>query len=262
MDFNGRSALITGASAGIGREFATRLHALGCSVTLVARRKERLEELAHKLNAERNGSASVLAADLSETSDLAALREHIRDNRIDILVSNAGFGSFGHFELLDLANEIKMVRVNIEAGISLIHAVIPQMLSRKDGVIIVLSSMAAFQPLSYMATYSATKAFNFSHALALHSELKPHGIRVLAVCPGPVATEFGEQAKVPDKFMSGSLTSEQTVRKSLKALRQGRAYVVMAKGAPFLRLAMMLPVAFRTSMTSKIMRRRWGAGQV
>lgn len=227
MDFADQTVLITGASSGIGAEFARQMHGQGARVVLVARRTDRLEEAAAIFNRARPASASTITADLATPTGVRAVTEFIEKNRIDVLINNAGRGSFGEFDELERAGELDMVALNVIATLHLTHAVIPQMKTRKSGVIVSVSSIAGFQPLPFMATYAATKAFNFSHSVGLKYELEHYGVRVLTVCPGPVATEFGGVARVPGGLTGGSRDSvESVVRESLRALKRNALFVV------------------------------------
>ena len=255
MELRGCHALITGASSGIGLEFARQLHRAGVSLTLVARRADVLRELCDELNAVQIGSAAAVAADLTDGASLQKVLDSIRGRRIDILVNNAGRGSFGYFETLNIEDEIAEVTLNISATLRLAHAVIPQMKARRMGAIISLSSVAGFQPIPYMATYCGTKAFNFFHSMALRHELKEFGVRVVTVCPGPTETEFSGVARVPGHFTGvGRDGVQQVVAESLRALRSNKAFVVtgfrsklMAFGSRF------APKEFSTWVTKKML---------
>jgi len=227
MNLANSTALITGASAGIGAEFARQLHAEGCRVILVARRAALLEALALRLNEIRPGSASVLVADLASESGLAAAVRYIEEHEIDILVNNAGRGTFGYLEEIPLEDELQMLRLNVVASTVLARAILPQLKGRRRGAILSLSSVAGFQPLPYLASYSATKAFNLFQSLALRAEVRRFGIRVLAVCPGPTDTEFGGVARVPGQ-VTGVVrdTPAAVVRESLRALRWNLPFIV------------------------------------
>lgn len=226
-DFANKVALITGASAGIGYEFSVQLHELGARVLLVARREDLLLALAEKLNLERKDSAEVIRCDLTVPEEIQGLSARIKETEIDILINNAGRGSFGYFDELSLASEIGMVRLNVEAQMVLSHAISPQMKSRGSGVMVNVSSIAGLQPIPFMSTYSATKAFDLFHSLGLRNELRSFGIRVVAVCPGPVETEFGGVARVPGTAtgMKRS-TSHDVVRSSIQGIRKNKAIVV------------------------------------
>lgn len=256
MNFDGMNALVTGASSGIGAEFARQLHARGAAVTLVARRRDLLDRLAADLESKRSGSTAVHALDLAEEPGIVELCRIIRSTRVDILVNNAGRGSFGYFETLDLADEARMVSLNINATLSAAHAVIPQLKERRAGAIIAISSIAGFQPLPYMATYAATKAFNLTHAMSLRHELKEFGVRVLAVCPGPTDTEFAGVARVPGQWTGVRRdTVQDVVRDSIRALEKDRGMVVPGWRGRLLGVAArLLPLDWTTRITGKAMK--------
>ena len=184
-------ALVTGASAGLGVEFARQLSKRGHALVLAARRKERLESLAREL-----GNARALPIDLSKANAAAKLMSDLEANgeTIDLLVNNAGFGLVRPFAELDARRLRQMIDLNVGALMDLCRAAVPAMIERKTGGIINVASTAAFQPGPKMAVYFATKAFVLSFSEALHEELKPYGIKVSCLCPGPTHTEFGEVA--------------------------------------------------------------------
>jgi short-subunit dehydrogenase len=177
-----QTALVTGASAGIGEEFAKQLAARGHDLILVARRKDRLEELAEQLPT----TAHVIECDLG--SEAAELPDQVAKLGVDVdlLVNNAGFGLRGHFTDLDADREAEMVRVNCEAVVTLTHAFVPAMVQRRHGGVITVASTAGLQPLPYETTYAATKAFAISFMEALSMELRGTGVKCLVVNPGPV----------------------------------------------------------------------------
>lgn len=225
FDYSNKTALITGASAGIGVEFAKQLAARGCSVILVARRKDRLEELASKLQV-GNVKAHVCEADLAKPEAVKEIREFVDANnlKVDVLINNAGFGTYGPFLEQQASRELEEVAVNVTSVVALCHEFVPQMARRGHGAVINVSSIAGFQPLGYMAVYGATKAFVLSFSEALWAELSPHKIRVLAVCPGPVSTEF---FKVAGNNPTGAIeTVEHCVKVALRALDKKRSFVV------------------------------------
>ncbi len=227
IDFKGKFVLITGASSGLGEEFARQFHALGSNVILVARRIEKLNAISSELNSKRDNSSEILCIDLTNTAELAKLTDFIKNRQIDILINNAGFGSLGYFEQIDIAHETKMIALNITSTLETAHAVIPQMKQRKEGAIISLSSVAAFQPMPFMSTYAATKAFNYFHSMGLRSELSDFNIRVLTVCPGPTDTEFFGAAHLSGMANKMKRDKPQdVVRESIAALREDKAYVV------------------------------------
>ena len=218
-------ALITGASAGLGVEFARQLSARGHRLVLVARRKERLEELAKEL-----GNARAVALDLSEDDAAAKLIADLQAHgeTVGLLVNNAGFGLIGRFAELDAKRQRQMIDLNVGVLTDLCRAVAPGMIERKSGAILNVASTAAFQPGPKMAVYFATKAFVLSLSEALHEELKPHGIKVSCLCPGPTRTEFGDVAGFGGNglFDRVAMDAATVVRTGLKGLDKNRAVVV------------------------------------
>jgi short-subunit dehydrogenase len=218
-------ALITGASAGLGVEFARQLSKRGHRLVLVARRKERLEELAKEL-----GNARAVTIDLSKKDAAAKLMADIEANGevIDLLVNNAGFGLIGRFAELDARRLRQMIDLNVGTLADLCRAVAPGMIERKSGAILNVASTAAFQPGPKMAVYFATKAFVLSLSEALHEELKPHGVKVSCLCPGPTRTEFGEVAGFGGNglFDKVAMTAPEVVATGLKGLDRNKAVVV------------------------------------
>jgi uncharacterized protein len=255
MNIKDRIVLITGASSGIGAAFADEFHERGAKVVLVARREAKLQEICSRLNSLRPNSAEYIVSDLAG-GKIEGLLEYIQSNQIEILVNNAGRGSFGYFESIPLDSELEMVALNITSTVRLAHAVIPQMKARRSGAIISLSSIAGFEPLPYMSTYAATKAFNLYHTLGLRHELAPFNVRALAVCPGPVDTEFGGVARVPGKFTGLARDSAQAVAKeSIRALMKNKAYVVPCLQAKLMWFFVSLvPKTVSTYFTGKILK--------
>ena len=218
-------ALVTGASAGLGVEFARQLAKRGHRLVLAARRKERLEELAKEL-----GNARPVAIDLSKANAAAKLLGDLDANgeTVDLLVNNAGFGLIGRFAELDAKRLRQMIDLNVGTLNDLCRAVAPAMIERKSGAILNVASTAAFQPGPKMAVYFATKAFVLSLSEALHEELKPHGIKVSCLCPGPTRTEFGEVAGFGGNglFDRVAMDAAAVVRTGLAGLDKNRAVVV------------------------------------
>jgi uncharacterized protein len=217
--------LITGASAGLGAEFARQLAGRGMRLVLVARRGERLRELADKV-----GNARVVAMDLSAAGaaerligDLDAAGE-----QVELLINNAGFGQIGRFVSLDGARQREMIDLNVGTLTDLCRAVAPAMIERRSGAILNVASTAAFQPGPKMAVYFATKAFVLSLSEALHEELKPHGITVTCLCPGPTRTEFGDVAGFGGNglFDKVAMNAAEVVRAGLKGFDSNHAVVV------------------------------------
>jgi short-subunit dehydrogenase len=218
-------ALVTGASAGLGVEFARQLSRRGHRLVLVARRKDRLEQLAKEL-----GNARAVAIDLSKSDAAAKLMADVEANGeiVGLLVNNAGFGLIGRFAELDAKRERQMIDLNVGALTELCRAVAPAMIERKSGAILNVASTAAFQPGPKMAVYFATKAFVLSLTEALHEELKPHGIKVSCLCPGPTRTEFGDVAGFGGNglFDRVAMNAAEVVEIGLKGLDSNRAVVV------------------------------------
>ena len=218
-------ALVTGASAGLGVEFARQLAKRGHRLVLVARRKERLEKLAKEL-----GNARAVAIDLSKANAAAKLIADLEEKGevVDLLVNNAGFGLIGRFAELDAKRLRQMIDLNVGVLTDLCRAVAPGMIERESGGIINVASTAAFQPGPKMAVYFATKAFVLSFTEALHEELRPNGIKVSCLCPGPTHTEFGEVAGFGGNGMFDhvAMGPVEVVEKGLAGLDKNRAVVV------------------------------------
>jgi len=218
-------ALITGASAGLGVEFARQLSRRGFALVLAARRKDRLEALAREV-----GDARAVAIDLSKASAAATLIADVEaaGEQVELLVNNAGFGLIGQFAELDAKRERQMIDLNVGALTDLCRAVAPQMMARRSGGILNVASTGAFQPGPKMAVYFATKAFVLSLSEALHEELKPHNVKVTCLCPGPTRTEFGEVAGFGGNglFDKVAMESPEVVKAGLDALDRNRAVVI------------------------------------
>jgi uncharacterized protein len=218
------TALVTGASSGIGEQFARQLAERGYDLVLVARRADRLEALAEELAV----TAHVLACDLGR--DAKTLPGQVEDLgvEVDLLVNNAGFGLRGRFLESDIGRDAEMVRVNCEAVVVLTRACLPAMVERGRGGVITVASTAGMQPLPYESVYAATKAFALNFSDALHAELRGTGVRVLAVNPGPVATEWQQVAGYDEgtNTMPGKIGPDQVVRESLAAYDKGQRSIV------------------------------------
>jgi short-subunit dehydrogenase len=218
-------ALITGASAGLGVEFARQLSKRGHRLVLVARRKERLEQLAEEL-----GNARAVAMDLSKTNASAKLLADLEaaGEQVEMLVNNAGFGLIGRFAELDAKRLRQMIDLNVGALTDLCRAIAPAMIRRKSGAILNVASTAAFQPGPKMAVYFATKAYVLHFTEALHEELKPHGIKVSCLCPGPTRTEFGDVAGFGGNgmFDKVAMGAAEVVESGLNGLDRNRAVVI------------------------------------
>lgn len=218
--------LITGASAGLGAEFARQCAARGEELVLVARRRDRLEAVA----AEIGGTAHIFVADLAKVGAAASLIAEIEAEGLTVatLINNAGFGLAGKFMSHPLGRIDEMIDLNVRTLVDLTHIVLPAMRARGKGAICNVASTAAFQPGPNMAVYYATKAFVLSFTEALHHELKGSGIRVSALCPGPTATEFGFVAGTNISSALDRITGDaaSVVRKGLKGLDRNKAVVI------------------------------------
>lgn len=225
-----RRSLVTGASSGIGREFARALAGRGCDLVAVARRKDRLEELADELGRAHGVQVEVLAADLTDRDDLAGVEARILDEGrpVDLVVNNAGLGSYGPFQKIDQAQVDALVELNVLALTRLSHAAVRAMLPRGRGGIVNVSSVASFQPLPYNTVYAATKAYVTSFSEALHEEVRGRGVRVVALCPGFVHTEFHDAAEIDRSGVPQALWLEApgVARSALVALDRGRALAI------------------------------------
>lgn len=218
-------AVVTGASAGLGVEFARQLAMRGHRLVLAARRKDRLDALAKEL-----GNARPVGIDLSKPNAAAKLMGELEaaGEQVDLLVNNAGFGLVGDFATLDCKRQRQMIDLNIGSLTDLCRLAAPAMKARKQGQILNVASTAAFQAGPGMAVYFATKAFVLSLTEALHEELKPYGVRVSCLCPGPTHTEFGEVAGFGGNSLSDAvgMGAREVVEAGLKGLDQNRAVVV------------------------------------
>ncbi len=230
------TVLITGASSGIGAELARELARRGYNLTLTARRRERLRELAEECEREHRVAVDVLVADASKPASrkrlIATLR--VSDRFVAGICNNAGFGSFGRFHELPLERETEQVRLNVDALHELTGAFLPDMVIRGAGAVLNVGSVAGFQPIPMNATYAATKAFVNSFSEAVHTELSGTGVSCTALCPGPVKTEFGEKAgagaaenAAPDFLWD---TPDTIARAGVEAMVKGRRSVIPGLG--------------------------------
>jgi short-subunit dehydrogenase len=223
-------ALVTGASTGIGRAFAEALGARAGDVVLVARDTARLDQLAAELKAAHDAPVEVLAADLTEDQGVARVEARLRSDEspVDLLVNNAGFGTFGRFVELPIEKELREIRLNVLALVRLTHAALPGMLERGGGGIINVSSLACYQPTPMNATYGATKAYVTSFSQALHEETRGTGVKVMVLCPGFTRTEFQARAEVDSSRVPGFLwqSAEEVVAAALRSYDRGRALCV------------------------------------
>jgi short-subunit dehydrogenase len=224
------TALVTGASAGIGRAFAEQLAARGHDLVVVARDAARLEALAKELDAAHGAKVEVLAADLATGEGINTVELRVVDDArpVDLLVNNAGFGTVGKFHELPISREISEIGLNVVAVVRLTHAALAGMVARGRGGVINVASIAAYQPTPLNATYGATKAYVSSLSQAVHEELAGTGVNCMVLCPGFTRTEFQERAGidssgVPDFLWQDAAT---VVTHALAAFDKGRAVCV------------------------------------
>jgi short-subunit dehydrogenase len=221
-----RTALITGASSGIGAAFARQLATMGYDLILVARREERLAALAAELQERHTTTAEVLAADLARSNDVKRVLKRITElDDLDLLINNAGFGAPGSFAEVYLAPQLDMIRLHVIASVCLTRAALPGMIARRHGTIINVSSIAGLTPIPGSATYSATKAYLNIFSGALQAELRGTGVKVQALCPGFTHTEFHDtpthrgfrRSRIPEILW---ISAEEVAEQSLGALNR------------------------------------------
>jgi uncharacterized protein len=222
------TTLITGASSGIGEAFARKLAALGRNVLLVARSEDKLIALCNELGRLTSIRAQYVALDLQQPDAPLQLFEETkkRELEVEMLINNAGFGSMGDFAKLDLDRELEMIQLNVRSVVELAHRFLVPMRERKRGTIINVASTAGFQPVPYMATYAATKAFVLSFSEALWDENRAHGVHVMALCPGVTETNFFEAAGIDRPPMRTVQTPEEVVETALRALNRKKNLVI------------------------------------
>lgn len=230
-EWQGKWALVTGASAGIGTALAEELAGGGTNLVLTARRKDRLEALSQTLTSTYKINTEVLAADLADPAAPERIFDFTRDKgiEIDLLLNNAGFGKYGEFHSVDMQRLLDMVQVNCAAVVHLTHLFLKPMIARRRGDILILASTASFQAVPYISTYAATKAFDLLFAEGLAEEVKPYGIRVCALCPGSTESEFHVVAG-QEKFIRRAETAQKVARTGLRALAAGKSYVISGMG--------------------------------
>ncbi|RCJ27826.1 oxidoreductase [Nostoc minutum NIES-26] len=252
------TALITGASSGIGKAFAQELAARQTNLVLVSRSEEKLNQIAKQLQEQYKIQVDVIVKDLTEPNAPAAVFDATKAKQltIDLLINNAGFGDYGDFAQNDRERQIKIVQLNIVALVDLTHQFLPLMRQRSSGSIINLSSITAFQPMPYLSVYAASKAFIVSFSQALWAENRSYGVRVLVACPGPIETNFFAEANFPPALAGSTKqmsTSEEVVRESLKALEEWQPNVVIGDTTTQLRtiLARIVPRKILLNMLAK-----------
>ena len=252
------TVLITGASAGIGAELARQLAALGHNLTLVARRKPKLDELAEQLRLSHGIKTDVRKADLANQSQRTRLINSLRDGDVHVsgVCNNAGFGTYGRFQELALEREAEEVRLNVNAVHELTGAFLPEMVRHGAGAILNIASLAAFQPIPTNATYAATKAFVLSFSEAVHTDLAGTGVSCTALCPGPVRTEFtalagiGNAEELTPDFVwktaaEAAAAGVQGMIKGRRTMIPGLPSRVVANGGRIVPRSLLLPLAAR-----------------
>ena len=255
--WQGKWALITGASAGIGLALARQLAASGAHLILTARRKDRLDELAARLHAEHGVSVEVCVADLGQPAAPGSIFAFTQGKGIavEILINNAGFGAYGPFEEVPVRRQLEMVQVNISAVVELTHLYLPAMLGRRRGYILILGSTAAFQAVPFIATYAATKSFDLFFAEALAEEVRGRGVHVTALCPGATSTEFQQVAAQPDYAFRSPESPESVAKVGLDALAKGKPVVISGTRNFVMQQSQRLaPRRLVTSMAARIFR--------
>ena len=261
-DFDGRWALVTGASAGIGAALARELAGRGAKLILTARRRERLAALAAELEA-HGTETRIVAADLNDP----AAPQRIYDATeaaglpVHVLVNNAGLGQYGAFHSSPVEQELSQVRVNCEAMVRLSRLFVPRMVLRRQGWVLVVASTASFQPLPYFATYAASKVFDRYFALGLAAEVARFGVKVTALCPGPTESEFFAVSRAEVFKARGVQSVEEVARRAVTALAGGRRLLVPnASGRLLSLIVRFLPTGLITFFVEKGARPRRASG--
>ncbi|ULH17155.1 SDR family oxidoreductase (plasmid) [Deinococcus sp. KNUC1210] len=233
------TALITGASGGIGESFARLLAARRIDLVLVARTASKLEALAQELSAAHGVQAVVIAQDLTHPDAAQNIETRVQQLglNIDFLINNAGFASYGEFRTLPLRHELDMIQVNIAALTELTHRFLPGMVERRRGRVVNVASTAAFLPGPLMAVYYASKAYVLSFSEALNEEVRGSGVNVTALCPGPVATGFQDRAQMQDSklldagnpMLAPMMSADEVAREGVEAMLAGQAVRVVGR---------------------------------
>ena len=253
-----KTALITGASSGIGEAFAKELASDKTNLILVARSADKLEQIASRLREQYSVEVDVIPCDLIAPQATHNLFEQIsqKDSQIDLLINNAGFGDYGEFCTRNLSKQVEMIQLNITALVELTYLFLPGMKERRQGGIINVSSIAGFQPLPYMSVYSATKAFVLHFSEALWAENKNNGVSILALCPGATESNFAKVAEFPQSSFGAGVklaTAEEVVRDALSALAKNQSNIVTgsATNQIIVNLPRFLPRDFLVSSIEK-----------
>ncbi|MFN2291462.1 MAG: SDR family NAD(P)-dependent oxidoreductase [Anaerolineae bacterium] len=225
---NYRTALVTGASRGIGEAFARQLAALGKNLVLVSRSEDQLQSLAGELSSQFGVQVHVITVDLAQPSAAVSLYRQVEalGVEVDLLVNNAGYSRAGEFTELGFDAQADMVRLNVNTLVELTHLYLPAMRARGRGAVLNVASNAAFQPVPRMAVYAATKAFVLSFSEAVAEEVRGDGVRVMALCPGATDTEFWNVAGVWEERRASMPSPDEVVDAGLRAFERGRSFFV------------------------------------
>ena len=229
-------ALITGASSGIGQAYAERLARDGYDLVVVARRRQRLEDLAQRLTEATRATVEVMAADLTDRAALAAVADHHRRQPVDLLVNNAGFGGYMPLVRLREARARELIDLHVTAATTLARAALPTMVERGHGAIVIIASLLAFSgslpatPLPARAVYAGAKAYLVTFSETLANELRDTGVRIQVCCPGVVKTEFHDRLGIDPSRLGTRMEPEAVVQASLMALAAGE--VICVPGLP------------------------------
>lgn len=226
-----KTALITGASAGIGAAFAKELAERKIDVILVARSQEKLEKLAEELQSQYHIKAHVITQDLTQPGATKTVFDQVSKQglTVDLLINNAGLGDYGAFAERKLEKQVQIVQLNVVALVELTHLFLTEMKKRRSGTIINVSSISAYQALPYCSVYSATKAFILHFTEALWAENKDSGVRILALCPGPTESNFFVEAEFPNTFGGAGqnyATADLVAKETLLALKKESSTIV------------------------------------
>jgi uncharacterized protein len=255
--WSGKWALVTGASAGIGLELARQLAGVGANLVLTARRTDRLQELASQLTAKHPVKVEICAADLTQPGAPTAIHAFTTARKIEValLINNAGFGAFGYIHQIDPNTLAEMIQVNCTAVVALTQLYAAEMVARRHGDIMIVSSVAAFQPVPFNSAYAAIKAFDLLFSEGIAEELREFGVNVSALCPGSTNTEFQSVARQPDRVFRSAETSEKVARVGLEGMAAGKTYVISGgKNWAMIQAERLSPRRFTASMAAKMMR--------
>jgi hypothetical protein len=256
-EWRGKWALITGASAGIGMELAKLLAVGGANLILTARRADRLQKLASDLTTRHGVEVEVFSSDLTQHDAPAQIHAFTTSKKIEIelLINNAGFGAFGNAHEIPVEAMLEMIQVNCSAVVYLTRLYLPGMVERRHGDVMIVASLAAFQPVPYNSVYAATKAFDLLFAEGVAEEVRRFGVRVSALCPGPTTTEFQTVAHQPDRTFRSPEPADKVARVGLEALAEGKSYIISGTMNKLMKEAQRLaPRSLVAKMAANMMR--------